>query len=348
MVADKNDHPAIHRHVRVSAAPEAADTVSVVIPCYNDARGLAALLGSLSSSTYKGYETIVVDDGSSDEQVGAVARRFNARLIRNERNLGIAGARNEGVKHSRGGLIIFFDSDICVYPDTVEKAVRRFAGSGEPLIMGVTDKVPLNQGFVPEFSALESHYFNTYLSSTDNELHTFCMAIRKSVFLECGGFNPVYKKGGEEWELGYVLSERFSLPIDRELIVRQRFDHFPERFGVLFHRVRVWMSIFFTFRRFGGKYSTAQEGAARISGVLFLMAAPISASGALPALVPLAALAAHLYLSRGFYRFIFKQKGIVFTVSAFFLRNIFGIAIAAGAACGVWDHLSRKEGYGAR
>src|SRR4028119_2135680 len=79
--------------------------VSVVIPCYNQARFLGEAVGSVLSQTHAEFEVIVVDDGSTDDTAGVAssyaAEDARVRLIRQE-NRGLAGARNRGLAESRG------------------------------------------------------------------------------------------------------------------------------------------------------------------------------------------------------------------------------------------------------
>jgi glycosyltransferase involved in cell wall biosynthesis len=86
---------------------------SVVIPAYNAAATIAACLIALGSTRVPagGFETIVVDDGSTDA-TPAIVRTFPVRLLR-QRNRGASAARNAGMRAARGRWVAFIDSD-CV------------------------------------------------------------------------------------------------------------------------------------------------------------------------------------------------------------------------------------------
>jgi glycosyltransferase involved in cell wall biosynthesis len=85
--------------------------VSVVIPTYNYGHLLEQSLESVFAQTYKDYEVILVDDGSTDDTPG-IAARYEGRIryFRKE-NGGPSSARNEGIRQARGPLIAFLDSD---------------------------------------------------------------------------------------------------------------------------------------------------------------------------------------------------------------------------------------------
>lgn len=104
--------------------------VSVIVPSYNRAHLLGRALRSVARQTYKDFEVIVVDDGSTDDTEGVVKEfpSLNIRYIRHERNKGEAAARNTGVMAARGEFIAFLDSDDEWLPEKLEKQMAVFAG----------------------------------------------------------------------------------------------------------------------------------------------------------------------------------------------------------------------------
>ncbi len=86
--------------------------ISVVIPLYQTERFIAAALDSAVAQTFGDFEAIVVDDGSSDRGPDIARGRGDprVRVVRQE-NRGLAGARNTGIRESRGKYIAFLDAD---------------------------------------------------------------------------------------------------------------------------------------------------------------------------------------------------------------------------------------------
>ena len=80
---------------------ESPPLVTVVIPCYNQAHFLGEAIESVLSQSYRNFEIIVVDDGSTDETSEVASRYEGVRLIRQE-NRGLSGARNRGLGEARG------------------------------------------------------------------------------------------------------------------------------------------------------------------------------------------------------------------------------------------------------
>ena len=86
---------------------------SVIIPTYNRADLLMRSVGSVLDQTFTDFEVFIVDDGSIDHTSDAVAAMMDERIIylRQERNLGVAAARNRGLDQARGRFVAFLDSD---------------------------------------------------------------------------------------------------------------------------------------------------------------------------------------------------------------------------------------------
>ena len=85
--------------------------VSVIIPTYNRAGCLREAVDSVLFQEFRGFELIVVDDGSTDG-TSQLLRKYGGsiRVLRQE-NRGVSAARNAGIAASRGELIAFLDSD---------------------------------------------------------------------------------------------------------------------------------------------------------------------------------------------------------------------------------------------
>ena len=90
--------------------------ISVVIPCYNASNYLEKCLESLSLQSFKNFEVIIVDDCSKDNSVRLAERltkeyEIDARIIKNERNMGPSYSRKNGIAIATGEYIAFCDSD---------------------------------------------------------------------------------------------------------------------------------------------------------------------------------------------------------------------------------------------
>lgn len=112
--------------------------VSVVIPTFNRAEQVLAALESVLAQTYREFEVIVVDDGSTDETestlqplIGAHNGKGNQIRYLFQSNQGQSAARNKGASEARGEWIAFLDSDDVWLPEKLELqvgALEKFAG----------------------------------------------------------------------------------------------------------------------------------------------------------------------------------------------------------------------------
>jgi glycosyltransferase involved in cell wall biosynthesis len=104
----------------------ALPTVSVVVPCLDDAGPLAVCLASLARQWQAPLEVIVVDNGCRDGS-RAVAARFGARVV-TEPVRGIPAAAAAGYDAARGGIIARCDADSVLPPDWIRRIAAQFAG----------------------------------------------------------------------------------------------------------------------------------------------------------------------------------------------------------------------------
>jgi glycosyltransferase involved in cell wall biosynthesis len=118
--------------------------LSVVVPVYNVEEYVARALDSLLSQTYDDLEVVVVDDGSTDGSRAIVddyvARCPRVRLVASE-NRGLGAARNLGVRHCRGELLAFADSDDLVPPKAYDVMVATLDRTGSDFVVGAAQRI---------------------------------------------------------------------------------------------------------------------------------------------------------------------------------------------------------------
>lgn len=106
---------------------------SVIVPAYNVAETLPATLGGLLSQTFRDFEIIVVNDGSTDETL-AVAQRYTddprVRIV-SQANRGLAGARNTGIMAAQGRYVGFCDADDIWLPTKLAVHVAHLDMAGD-------------------------------------------------------------------------------------------------------------------------------------------------------------------------------------------------------------------------
>jgi len=98
--------------------------VSIAIPTYNRKNKLKRLLNSISESTFKDYEIIVVDDASTDGTESMIKEEYPyVKYIKHKKPTLVAKSRNDAIEASEGDYIFFVDDDNVVEPTTVGRLV---------------------------------------------------------------------------------------------------------------------------------------------------------------------------------------------------------------------------------
>lgn len=182
--------------------------IAVIVPGYNMEGTIAACLEALlnQSTPREHYEVIYVDDASTDGSVAVVRRYPEVALIRLEANQGPANARNVGLMHSRGEIILFTDADCAPAPDWIEAMLRPFA---DPEVAGAKGIYGTRQrSLVARFAQLEyeTRYEIMRRQRTIDFIDTYSAGYRRRVLEELGGFDPSFRND-EDQELSFRLAE---------------------------------------------------------------------------------------------------------------------------------------------
>lgn len=214
--------------------------VSVVVPCFNGGRFLDGLMESLERQTLRVFETIIVDDGSTDE---ATVRKLAAlegrvRVIRQD-NRGLSAARNAGINAAPTDLVAVLDCDDTFEPPFLAEAVAAMQSAPPEVaivfahlrLTGVTDGL------------LERH-FNPFDLLFTNTLPSGLL-LRKASWQAVGGYDEAMRAGYEDWEFYLRLALAGYRGIE---IPKPYFNYAVASGGMLFNRssqvhAALWRSI---------------------------------------------------------------------------------------------------------
>ena len=99
--------------------------VSVVLPVFNVERYVTASIQSVLAQTYADFELVIVDDSSTDSSLRLCQQFTDPRIrIIQQKNRGLAGARNSGIRHAKGEYIALLDSDDLFAPEKLQRHVE--------------------------------------------------------------------------------------------------------------------------------------------------------------------------------------------------------------------------------
>lgn len=113
-------------------------TVSIVFPVYNKSEHLPTTLPSLLSQTYREFELIAVDDGSTDgsgDFLDRLAKTDSRVKVIHQPNAGVSAARNAALDRASGDYVVFADADDTVCPDWLEVLAKEAETSGADIVV---------------------------------------------------------------------------------------------------------------------------------------------------------------------------------------------------------------------
>ena len=167
--------------------------VSIIIPCHNAERWLAATLESALTQTWPHTEIIMVNDGSRDGSL-AVAQRFAARGVRviDQPNAGASAARNHGLRLAHGDLLQFLDADDLISAEKIGAQVEllraRPTGTVATCAWGRFQDDPATARFVDEavFRDFAPVDFLVLAGDTGAMMHPSCWLLPRAVAERAG------------------------------------------------------------------------------------------------------------------------------------------------------------------
>jgi len=119
--------------------------VSVIIPTYNRGWILKEAIDSVLAQDYKGFELIVVDDGSTDNTREILDSYGRDIIVLRQTNQGVSAARNRGIAEARGRLVAFLDSDDIWLPRKLLRQVD-FFNSTPAAVVNQTEEIWIRNG----------------------------------------------------------------------------------------------------------------------------------------------------------------------------------------------------------
>ena len=182
--------------------------VSVVVACYNGARTLSECLSSLGRLRYPDYEVILVDDGSTDETAKVAAQFPFVRVLRHETNRGLSVARNTGIAAATGEIVAFTDADCRADEHWLHYLVQDL-GEGPAVGIGGPNLLPPEDSPVAT-AVMASPGGPAPVLLTDRlaeHLPGCNMAFYKWALEAVGGFDPVFRRAGDDVDLCWRLQQ---------------------------------------------------------------------------------------------------------------------------------------------
>lgn len=177
---------------------------SIIVPVYNTEQYLERCFNSILSQTYKNYEVIVVNDGSTDDSLNLI-KKYKDFICINQKNQGLSIARNNGIKMATGDYLVFLDSDDYIDKELLNTISKNIKGE---------DILRYQLATFDSDSKIKFFYENIFKNLTGPEAFS---KISKYNFVENASAYVIKKK--------YWINEKFEFKNNR---IHEDFGVIPE------------------------------------------------------------------------------------------------------------------------
>jgi len=188
--------------------------VSIVIPTYNRKKVLKRCLELLFAQNYPKdkYEIILVDDGSTDgtdKMVASLNPPCRFTYLYQERK-GPHIARNLGITHAEGEIVIFIDSDILCPPDLISEHIKYHNRFKDVIVSGPETRT---SDLYDKFQDIEKRKFKKFWDLSGPSFITSNLSVKRKYLIRIGGFDEEFEgMGWHDWDLGLRLTKLGLIP----------------------------------------------------------------------------------------------------------------------------------------
>ncbi|POX53274.1 glycosyltransferase family 2 protein [Streptomyces sp. Ru72] len=173
----------------------------MVIPCHDYARYLPDAVSSVVAQTFRDWELVIVDDGSTDDTAevakGLIARHPDRRIrLLRQANAGVSAARNTGIEAAAGRYILPLDADDVIAPTMLEKTVAVL--DGDPgIAIASTDVFTFTDDDLPPQAVPLPAYSRELM--LQRLIMFYCSLYRREAWQAVGGYDESMR-AGEDWD----------------------------------------------------------------------------------------------------------------------------------------------------
>lgn len=179
---------------------DTAESISVVITCYNYAKYVSAAIESVLNQTLKPAEIIVINDGSTDDSL-AIINKFGDKItVVDQNNRGIIKTKNIGLGMAKSDWVVFLDADDEMRPNFLESLYSAARQSNADIVYSAM------QFFGHEDGVFWSRPYSRYSLLKGNYI-TNSSLMRRDAVVAVDGYKEAMHFGFEDWELYISLAE---------------------------------------------------------------------------------------------------------------------------------------------
>ncbi len=199
--------------------------VSIIIPVYNAMKYLSETLETVVRQTFRDFELIIVNDGSSDGIEGWATQLTDPRFkLISQENRGASAARNTGLAHAQGDYIAFLDADDLWEPTKLAKQIAVLDANAEVGLVytwvALTDEQGKLTGRVFK-NDVEGNIWGQLTERNLVECGSVAM-VRRSCFETVGVFDCNLQSFVEDWDMWLRIASSYSFKVIKEPLVYYR------------------------------------------------------------------------------------------------------------------------------
>ncbi len=194
--------------------------ISVIIPAKNASKTIRDCLNAIYLNNDVAFEVVVVDDGCTDNTMEIVSK-YKCAVLKSNLHSGVSGARNTGGFAANGDVLLFIDADIVVPKNILSEISARIRFTDVAAVVGMLSENIRFNNFSSQYKNLWMCYTFDNLPGQISLIFSSIAAIKKSVFLELGGFDLNYTVPNvEDNEVGIRLRDAgHNIILDKTLKV---------------------------------------------------------------------------------------------------------------------------------
>lgn len=322
--------------------------LSVVIPVYNGVHTLEQCLQSVQKNSFKNFELIIVDDGSSDGS-RQIAAKYTNNIFLHEKNQGLVCARMTGIATARGEIVVNIDADVVIFQDTLGRIADFFEKNSDiSAVTGRLSKKHPHSSFFSQYKNLYMNYIFGKLPNHVNFLYGSIHALKKDAV-------EIYQSDqniGEDSERGQRLismGKKIAFLKDLEVVHLKKYSFMswvkndfrvPYHWATIFIRFKGWKSL--GKNKTGYLHSPKEQLASVVIGPLSALLFALSMLGLIPIGAPIALLAVWGLLNASFIAFLWKEKGAWFGLRAVLATYFDHLVMATGIFFGLLNACYKK------
>ena len=226
--------------------------VSILLTCYNHIRYLPACVEGIRAQTFRDFEIVAIDDGSTDGTREWLSQQSDIRCIFNAENLGTYETLNVGLRETESEFVAVLNDDDLWEPQKLEKQIQLLdshpkvglvhtAGTFIDGEGNLREGNPLGFGF-PRFETGDILLGLVY----ENKVIASAALVRRACLAEVGEFNREYFGSGD-WEMWFRIAEKFDVgfvdqPLTHYRVHGANASHKLERIWRDDEKLRIWIA----------------------------------------------------------------------------------------------------------